>query len=65
VLYELLHRVIERKRADTPRPGVESLAMLHTSRNDGREGVAAFVGKRPPQFEGRVSDGMPSFYPWW
>ena len=44
---------------------IESLAMLHTSRNDGREGVAAFVGKRPPQFEGRVSDGMPSFYPWW
>jgi enoyl-CoA hydratase/carnithine racemase len=44
---------------------IESLAMLHTSRNDGREGVASFVAKRPAQFEGRVSDGMPSFYPWW
>lgn len=44
---------------------IESLAMLHTSRNDGREGVAAFNGKRPASFAGRASDGMPGFYPWW
>ncbi|MFN7645122.1 MAG: hypothetical protein ACK5PW_18890 [Burkholderiales bacterium] len=64
-----LMRQMLMRNAALPHPAdayaIESLAMLHTSRNDGREGVAAFVGKRPPQFEGRVSDGMPSFYPWW
>ncbi len=44
---------------------VESLAMLHTSRNDGKEGVASFNEKRPPHFAGRASDGLPAFYPWW
>lgn len=44
---------------------VESLAMLHTSRNDGKEGVASFNEKRPPRFTGRASDGLPEFYPWW
>ena len=44
---------------------VESLAMLHTSRNDGKEGVAAFNDKRAPAFTGRASDGLPGFYPWW
>jgi predicted pyridoxine 5'-phosphate oxidase superfamily flavin-nucleotide-binding protein len=29
---------------------VESLAMLHTSRNDGKEGVASFNDKRPAGF---------------
>ena len=44
---------------------VESLAMLHTSRNDGREGVASFNEKRPPAFTGRASSDLPDFYPWW
>jgi enoyl-CoA hydratase/carnithine racemase len=44
---------------------VESLAMLHTSRNDGKEGVASFNGKRAPVFSGRASSDMPEFYPWW
>ena len=44
---------------------VESLAMLHTSRNDGKEGVASFNGKRAPAFSGRASSDMPEFYPWW
>lgn len=44
---------------------VESLAMLHTSRHDGKEGVASFNEKRAPAYTGRASGGMPGFYPWW
>lgn len=32
---------------------------------DAREGVQAFLEKRPPQFPSRVSTDMPDFYPWW
>lgn len=44
---------------------VESLAMLHTSRHDGKEGVVAFRQKRAPAFAGRASGDLPGFYPWW
>ena len=44
---------------------VESLAMLHTSRHDGKEGVALFNEKRTPVYSGRASDGLGDFYPWW
>lgn len=33
--------------------------------NDAREGVTAFLEKRPAEFPDRVSNGMPDFYPWW
>jgi enoyl-CoA hydratase/carnithine racemase len=32
---------------------------------DVKEGVAAFLEKRPPAFPGRVSTDMPRGYPWW
>ncbi len=32
---------------------------------DVAEGVQSFLGKRPPVFPDKVSDGMPDFYPWW
>jgi enoyl-CoA hydratase/carnithine racemase len=44
---------------------VESLAVLELSKGDGREGVQAFLEKRPPRFVSKVSSDMPQMYPWW
>jgi len=32
---------------------------------DVREGVEAFLQKRPAVFTDRVSSDMPAFFPWW
>jgi len=37
--------------------------MFYTSIGDGKEGVSAFLEKRPAAFTGRAS-AMPAFHPW-
>lgn len=44
---------------------IDSLAMLYTSRKDGKEGVQAFLDKRAAQFNARASSDMPPFYRAW
>ncbi len=44
---------------------VDSLGVFYTSLADGKEGVQAFLEKRPAEFRTKVSTDMPDFYPWW
>ncbi|SFF56909.1 Enoyl-CoA hydratase [Fontimonas thermophila] len=44
---------------------IDSLAMFYTSRQDGKEGVQAFLEKRTPRFTATVPDDLPPFYKEW
>ena len=44
---------------------VDSLAIFYASLGSGKEGVAAFLDKRTPEFKDAASTDMPDFYPWW
>jgi len=63
-----LARQMFQRNAAQPSPleahRVDSLAMFYTSIGDGKEGVNAFLEKRPAEFASKASQ-MPPFYPWW
>lgn len=44
---------------------IDSLAIFYASQTDGKEGISAFLEKRPAKFSQKVSTDMPDFYPWW
>src|SRR5215471_16709657 len=45
---------------------LDSQAIFWTGRSaDAREGIAAFLEKRPARFPLRPSVDLPPFYPWW
>jgi enoyl-CoA hydratase/carnithine racemase len=43
---------------------VDSLGVYYQSLEDGKEGIAAFLEKRDPDFTSSTN-AMPPFYPWW
>ena len=44
---------------------IDSLAIYYASQKSGKEGVQAFLEKRPANYTDKASSDMPPFYPWW
>jgi enoyl-CoA hydratase/carnithine racemase len=59
----LIRQMMLRHQSATPLEAhlAESLAMFYTSIGDGKEGVKAFLDKRPPVFAAKASDLPPVF----
>ena len=53
-------------RAQTGKPEKTKVVLAVGGKSaDVKEGVTAFLEKRPARFPMKVSDGMPSYFPWW
>jgi enoyl-CoA hydratase/carnithine racemase len=45
---------------------IESRGVLATGRGpDAKEGVMSFLEKRPADYQSRISEDLPSYFPWW
>lgn len=45
---------------------LESRGVLATGRGpDAKEGVMSFLEKRPADYQSRISEDLPSYFPWW
>jgi len=45
---------------------IDSRGVFYTGKSpEAREGVEAFLEKRPARFPGKVSQDMPEYFPWW
>lgn len=58
------------RMADAPHPmmahSVESSGVYHTGRlPDAVEGITSFLQKRPAEYKAKLSEDLPTWWPWW